>query len=148
MSSSKVKSKFLSIAVLATCTAAIVQSPSNAGIKDINRVLSQTASELNQQLPMMVDRETQWDSAFAGPGKLFSYNYTLVNYSASQIDGSQFSQDMYPMLVNVICTNPATKFFPENGVMLNYNYYDNARIFITTVEIAPSDCYSLNSTKI
>ncbi len=126
---------------LTACTMAIAwQAPSRAEINNISEILVQTSNMMNQSLPMMVDEDTRWDSSFAGPGKMLSYKYTLVNYSANQIDSTQFAQNIRTPLTNTICTNPATQIFPENGVLLNFNYYDNALNFIATVKIAPHDC--------
>jgi len=131
---------FLSI-TLATCATAIAwQSPLRAEISNISELLVQTSKVMNQNLPMMVNEDTRWDSSFAGPGKMLSYKYTLVNYSANQIDTVQFTQNIRTYLTDTICTNPATKIFPENGVSLNFNYYDNALNFITMVKLTPNDC--------
>lgn len=89
---------------------------------------------------MMIDENTQWDSSSAGAGKTLSYNYTLVNYSAANIDSSVFASNIRSTITNTICTTPATQIFPDNGVSLNFNYYDQTHKLITKIEVAPSDC--------
>lgn len=108
---------------------------------NISELLVQTAEMMNQSLPMMIDQDTQWDSSLAGPGKKLSYNYTLVNYSVDEIDGIEFARSIRQPIADSICTNPATQIFPENGVLLNFNYYDFAHNLIARVEILPSDCH-------
>ena len=135
------RAKSLFGVILAACTSAIAfQCPAKAEITNISQLLVETADMMNQSLPMMVDGDTRWDSSVAEPGKILSYRYTLVNYSANQIDGGQFAQNIYPTLTEVICNNPATKIFPDNGVLLNFNYYDHNSNLIARVKVTPSDC--------
>ena len=141
MLTSKIKAKsLLGITLAASAGAIAFQSPAQAEISNISEILVQTADMMNQTLPMMVDRDTRWDSSFAGPGKTLSYKYTLVNYSANQIDGTQFARNIQPTLTNMVCTNPATQIFPDNGVLLNFNYYDKTSNLIARVKVTPSDC--------
>ena len=102
--------------------------------------LALTADMMNSSLPLMLDQDTRWDSSSAGPGKMLNYNYTLVNYSAAQINKTQFANNIHQSLTQMICYEPATQIFPQGGVMLNFNYYDNLNKLITTVKLAPSDC--------
>ena len=102
--------------------------------------LHQTVNVMNRALPMMVDNNTRWDSSYAGPGKTLSYNYTLVNYSAANIDGSLFAKNARTFLIDKVCNEPTIAVFPHEGVLLNFNYYDNARSLIARVEVEPSDC--------
>ena len=140
----KVRS-FLSMTLLVTM-AASWQSPAKAEQDSVSQMigseefLKMTADMMNSSLPMMLDEGTQWDSSYAGPGKMLTYNYTLVNYSASQVDGSMFANSIRPSLTDTICTTPATQIFPDNGVMLNFHYYDNTRNLIARVNVAPEDC--------
>ncbi|MEM8675951.1 MAG: hypothetical protein AAGF83_19075 [Cyanobacteria bacterium P01_G01_bin.67] len=130
----------LGVAVAASTTAIAFLAPAKAETNNISKLLVETANMMNKSLPMMVDQDTRWDSSFAGPGKMLSYKYTLINYSASQIDSVQFANNIRTPLTDTICNNPATQIFPENGVLLNFNYYDNARNLIARVNVAPGDC--------
>ncbi|MEY4520571.1 MAG: hypothetical protein RLZZ499_3171 [Cyanobacteriota bacterium] len=102
--------------------------------------LQMTAKMMNSSLPMMVDADTQWDSSSAGPGKTLSYNYTLINYSTTNIDSSLFANNIRSTMTKTVCTTPAIQIFPDNGVSLNFNYYDNTRNLIAKIQVAPSDC--------
>lgn len=141
MITTKIKAKSLiGIALLSAMTTIGWQSAAKAGQENISELLVQTANMMNKNLPMMIDQDTQWDSSFAGPGKMLSYNYTLINYSATQIDGTEFAKNVRAPLADTICTNPATQIFPQEGVLLNFNYYDNTRNLIARVMVEPSDC--------
>jgi hypothetical protein len=39
-----------------------------------------------------------------------------------------------------VCTTSATQIFPDNGVSLNFNYYDNTHNLIAKIQVAPRDC--------
>ncbi|MBT6747113.1 MAG: zinc ribbon domain-containing protein, partial [Flavobacteriales bacterium] len=51
-----------------------------------DKVLMETASELNKSCPMMVDSDTRLDNTIALPDNIFQYNYTLVNLELSEIN--------------------------------------------------------------
>lgn len=102
--------------------------------------LTQISNMMNSTLPMMVEEGVQWDSSYVGPGKTLNYNYTMLDYSASQIDATVFANTIRHDLTSTICTTPETKLFPDNNVLLNFNYYDRDRSLITRVEVAPNDC--------
>ncbi|MEL6581846.1 MAG: hypothetical protein AAFQ14_19035 [Cyanobacteria bacterium J06621_12] len=141
MLASKIKAKSLLGITLAACATAIAfQPPTQAEIGNMSEILVQTADMMNQQLPMMVDADTRWDSSSAGPGKVLSYKYTLVNHSANHLDGTQFAKNIHPTLTDLICNNPATQIFPDNGVLLNFNYYDKSSNLIARVKVTPNDC--------
>lgn len=138
---SKAKAGSLLSLTLAACTTAIAwQAPVKAEINNISKILVQTSDMMNQSLPRMVDEDTRWDTSFVGPGKMLNYKYTLLKYSVDQIDREQFAQYIRTPLTNSICTNPATQIFPDNGVLLGFNYYDNAQNHIATIKITPKDC--------
>ena len=138
---SQIKAKSFFGVTLAACAAAIAfPSSTQAEIGNMSEILVQTADMMNQQLPMMVDPDTRWDSSFAGPGMAMSYKYTLVNHSANNINGAQFAKNVHPTLTDLICNNPVTQVFPDNGVLLNFNYYDKSSNLIARVKVTPDDC--------
>ena len=53
----------------------------------LDATLKQAATELNENLPMMVDADTRLDTSMGINGK-FRYNYTLVNYTAEEFDSN------------------------------------------------------------
>jgi hypothetical protein len=99
-----------------------------------------TAKMMNSSLPLMLDENTRWDSSSAGPGKTLSYNYTLVNTSAKDVYSSVFVSNIRKTITNDICKTPASQTFSDNGVSLNFNYYDRSHNLITKVEVDPKDC--------
>jgi len=111
-----------------------------AGMISSEGFLTRTADIMNQRLPIMVDNDTRWDSSSAGPGKSLNYYYTLVNHSANNIDGYVFAKNAHQLLIERVCNEPSVVMFPQGGVLLNFNYYDNTRNLIARVKVEPSDC--------
>ncbi|GAB4542613.1 MAG: hypothetical protein Tsb0014_35540 [Pleurocapsa sp.] len=112
----------------------------------LTSLISQTVDIMNQNLPMMVDNDTRWDSSSAGPGKQLNYNYTLVNYSSAELSNPQmfnfqvFEDSLNYSIKTEVCQLQAVKFLFQNGVVATYNYYANDNEFVTQIEVSPSDC--------
>ena len=106
----------------------------------IDKTLMQTASELNKNLPMMVDAETRWDSTISGPGKSIIYLYTLVNLSKDpDFDADEFANILRPTLVNQYRTNDSLKWYRENGISIHYQYSDKNGVFLIELKVGPQD---------
>jgi hypothetical protein len=102
--------------------------------------LSRIASELNQSVPVMIDKETELMPAIGEEGMLI-YNYRLVGYSAIQINSTKFAEGAKQRVVQGACRTPETRDdFLKKGVTLRYSYYDKDNQPIATVDVKPSDC--------
>jgi len=101
--------------------------------------LIQLASDINKNLPMIVDAETRWDNTVVLPGKTVLYNYTLINYSKVDIDTIVFRSNMEPQIKNMVKTNPQLKVFRDNDVTFMYNYKDKVGVHITQFIFYPKD---------
>ena len=129
----KLKS-FLGITLLVTMAATGWQSSARAETDGISQMigseefLKMTADMMNSSLPMMLDEDTQWDSSYAGPGKMLTYNYTLVNYSASQIDGLMFANSIRSTLADIALRIYVRTFF-ESGI----NTFSNSLKFLNSL---------------
>ncbi|WP_163717458.1 hypothetical protein [Mangrovibacterium lignilyticum] len=102
-----------------------------------DKVLMQTAQEMNKNCPFMVDAETRLDNAVAAPGKRLEYNYTLINTDKDSIDIESFTDYLQPILVNNVKTHPDMASFRDNHIIMDYNYKDRNGIFITKISITP-----------
>lgn len=105
----------------------------------LDSLLMRAASQLNENLPMMVDAETRWDNSL-GHNKKFTYNYTLVNYSASELDPALLEKQLRPSVSNYACTSNEMKAFFQNGVSAVYAYRGKEGKFITSFTITPQEC--------
>lgn len=144
---SKIRVKSLLGMTLVACSSAIAfPSPSKA--EDINQILTETSMMLNQELPMKIDEDTQWDSTFVGPGQMMNYNYTLLNYSLDQLDANKFASEFRPFVYNLLCEDPRTLVLRENDIAVGVNVYDKTHHQISRITVAPTECREVNSISI
>lgn len=101
--------------------------------------LQATASALNKQCPMMVDKETRLDNAVALPGNTFQYRYTLVNMTKDQLDTNIAKQTLRPNMVQSLSTMPELKDFRDNKVVMEYNYSDKTGAYMMKITIKPEE---------
>lgn len=106
----------------------------------VDEALVKVGDQVNKQLPMTVDRDTRLDSTQAGPGRAFSYHYTLVTAQANEIDKTEFHRAMSSRLLNSVCSNPDMQIFFKNGVIVSYSYRGRDYHHVTKVVITPRDC--------
>ncbi|MCP4603374.1 MAG: hypothetical protein GY847_23135 [Proteobacteria bacterium] len=111
---------------------------SSSGVS-FDKALMNTASEMNKNCPMMIDKETRLDSTLGGPGKRFSYFYTLVNYGPGDIDKAKIISSLRPNIVNNAKSSEDMKLFREQDVELIYIYKANDNSEITRIVIKPDE---------
>lgn len=104
-----------------------------------DRVLVQTASEMNKTLPMMVDSETRLDTIMPGPGNRLTYLYTLVKQDKGALDSSVFQNKLRPQIVANYKTSGQMKSFRDANVEMHYQYKDKNGNFICEIIVSPKD---------
>ena len=90
----------------------------------------------------MVDSETRFESVLVKPGKVYQYNYTLINIEKRNFDVADFSIKQKKTILNGIksmSTKSGFKFFVENGVTLSFIYDDKNGDNILNISIPPSE---------
>ena len=138
----RVKS-LLGVGLAASLAAIALQTSARAQkVQNISQLLVEASEIINQQLPITLDPTVRWDSTSAGPGKLMNYNYTLVTYSANQLDRSSFEQQFRPFVSNILCNESSSQIFRDNDVALNINVYDNSSSLVGKVKVYPAECRS------
>jgi len=113
---------------------------SAAGGMSVEQALVKVCNQVNQQLPMMVDKETRWDNTTPGPGRRFTYNYTFFTATARDVDVNYFYQAMTPKLRNDVCSSKDLEVFFKNDVTLSYSYRGRDGVHIGKIDITPRDC--------
>lgn len=107
---------------------------------DIDAMLVQVASKMNERLPMMLDEQTRLDATVGGPGRTFTYLYSLPSYASTDIDG----ENLHGVIVDGVrqkeCTSPEMRKLFEKGVTANFIYRGNDGIEITRTTVTPADC--------
>jgi hypothetical protein len=99
--------------------------------------LIKISEQINQNCPMVIDSETRLDNTIGGPGKMFMYNYTLVNMSKDEIDIPQFKTYIEPRVINNARTNNDMRSFRDNKVEMVYKYFDKNGVFVFDVRVLP-----------
>jgi hypothetical protein len=100
--------------------------------------LVNTANAANKTLPMMVDRVTRLDTEVPGPGKRYTYVYTLVNMTKDQFSPQDWSRQK-KILTAGYSTSSQMKDFRDDGIELHYLYRDKNGDVITEIVINPSE---------
>src|SRR5579883_933062 len=63
-----------------------------------DKSLVEMSKKINATLPMEVDKETRLDATMAGPGRHFTYLYTLPHISEGEVKRTKFVDAMRPQL--------------------------------------------------
>lgn len=90
---------------------------------DLNRLLLESATTINRDLPKMLDAETRFDST-SGEGRRFTYYYTLIAASVDEIDKAYFESVMKPKLVSGVCSSEEMKALIGNSIPVIFAYRD------------------------
>ena len=101
--------------------------------------LDQAATQINADLPLMVDPETRWDTATSVNGALH-YSFTMVNYSAREVNATLLETHLRPILAKRFCDSEKMKPLFEHGVNRIINYKGNDGVNVATVTVTPDDC--------
>lgn len=107
------------------------QSPS------VDKMMAKTASESNKTCPMMVDQITRMDNAVALPGRIFQYNFTMINMDVASIETEELKKNLEPVIVNTVKTSPELKLFRDKEITIVYYYRDSNGNFMFKISVGP-----------
>lgn len=100
------------------------------------------ANDTNRNLPIMVDSETRFDSVSPESGKVYQYNFTLINVEKRNFNAASFSEKQKSTILSGIKNmkdKSGFKFFVENNVTFSYNYNDKNGENLLKISFPPSD---------
>ncbi len=109
------------------------------GDASIDETLAKTADEINKRMPLTIDAETRCDSVTPAPNKTFVYHYTMVNLTKDQVDSTRIADRVRPILTNNYKTVEQMKMLRDNGVILEYRYFDKNGVLSFSVTVDPHD---------
>ena len=101
--------------------------------------LMKGAQEINKTCPRMIDQDTQLDNVVTGPGKRFTYNYTLVNNTAESLNIERLKNHQNHSIIHSVRTNPCMEDLRKNEVYLIYSYKDKDKKNLFDIHITPDD---------
>ncbi|RZJ31763.1 MAG: hypothetical protein EOO48_01080 [Flavobacterium sp.] len=103
----------------------------------VDKKLAQTASEMNKTLPMNIDRFTRLDNVVSLPGKVFQYNYTILENTKAEVNLDTAKKYIVPPLLNNVKSSPDMKPLRDEDVIFNYNYRDKNGVFVVKYSFTP-----------
>jgi hypothetical protein len=109
---------------------------------DLELFLKGVVKVANKQYPMMIDADTKLEKTSA-EGKTLTYHYTLVNYTAKELDAQIFEQSMRPNLLKQTCANASLRNVIDKGGMIVYQYNGKDQKGVSSMNINVSDCLRL-----
>lgn len=101
--------------------------------------LKQAESEVNTSAPFMVDEATRLERASVD-GNRISYHYTLIQYSADEIDFNATQGTLKSRVRSAVCTSDEMKAFREHRVDMEYIYSDKNGVRISSFVINAGEC--------
>lgn len=126
---------FIGIYILTSLLMRLVILPIIIPKPTFDSTLVNTASELNKNLPMVIDSETSLDSITALPNRTMRYNLTLINMASEDYNVEEVIALINEPLRNRIKTIPEAEFFRKNGVSLSYYYFDMNNKYFFEIKI-------------
>lgn len=108
--------------------------------EEISKTLIETADAQNKTLPVMVDDVTRWDNAVAGPGRNWTYMYTIVVPEAKNLNNQKINDFLGNKLRKSVCIQKEMELFVKHDVKLTYIYHDLEGNLIGKVDFNAGDC--------
>lgn len=99
--------------------------PSNDKLDYSDGMLRIAALIVNKNLPMMIDKETRYNSVTIDAGPAWVYNLTLINYNFYDIDWQELEPLIYANMLKYVCLDPKMKEMMIHNVIIVYKYYSS-----------------------
>jgi GYF domain 2/RDD family len=109
----------------------------------LQQELTQAANSINASVPRMIDRITRLDGARAGPGPLFTYDYSLTNLRVAQLSPTALETLRWRLSAHVrqaVCRGTALKPMLRIGATVRFHYRDRTGQELATVAVSSADC--------
>ncbi len=102
-----------------------------------NEFMLETANNINEDCPKMIDEHTRLDDVLAMPPNELIYNYTLVNIDMDDVNMNNVTPSLEAMLLKTVKENNEFKIFRENKTTITYRYFDKEGMFMLKIDISP-----------
>ena len=137
--SGKSLKEILIVAGAAALGAVLVMRLMGGGSVGAEQALIDASNQMNATCPLVIDEATRLDSTAAGPGKRFTYLYTITSDDLESIIDPTFLADMRLNLTNSIRTSSDMKYMREQEVTLVYIYRNEDGEELARLEFGPED---------
>jgi hypothetical protein len=109
-------------------------------LASLDQQITRAADNINRQLPMMLDRNTEI-LALGGSAGTLQYSYRLLNVTLSTADTADLLASLRPRVRNQACTAPEIReTFIDRGVTVRFAYADKDYRRLFAVEVSSADC--------
>lgn len=111
----------------------------------LQQELQQAANRVNASSPRMIDEMTRLDGAYAGPGSLFTYNYTLTSIRARSLSPTTLQTLRWRLSANVrqaACAGTGLRPMLRAGASVRFYYRDEDGQELALVLLSSADCGS------
>lgn len=105
----------------------------------IAAILKNMVIEINNQTPIMLDKETQMTHVLA-LNKTINFNYKLVNVSSVEANSEEIKKLALFNMNDIACKDQATKALIDLGVTYVYIYFGNDNRLITRASLSKYKC--------
>ena len=102
-------------------------------------VLRKNAQAMNRKCPIIVEKDVRLDSTSAGPGKRFTYYYTMLAQTRDSVDVKSFEYRLRPVLTNNLRTNESLELIRKNRADVDYRFFDRKGRLICDIGVKPED---------
>ncbi len=75
-----------------------------------------------------------------GPGKNFTYFYTMPGHSSAALDPAATREAIAPQVTGNVCGNKDMQMMFKAGVTVHYVYRGNDGVEVVRLAISPADC--------
>lgn len=103
------------------------------------KLLLDTSVAFNKKCPLMVDSETRLDKTKAGPGKMFTFYYTLINHTPDASNTKTWIDRYKPSILNNVRNNPGLEILRKNKVTFYYTFNDKNGKPVMEICVTPGD---------
>lgn len=118
-------------------------APAHPPAPILQQELTQAANSVNASGPRMIDKITRLEGAHAGPGSLFTYEYTLTNIAVSLLSPSTLQTLRWRLSEHVrqaACGGTALKPLLRTGATVRFNYRGRDGRELALVSVSSADC--------
>ncbi|MEY4938591.1 MAG: hypothetical protein RIQ93_326 [Verrucomicrobiota bacterium] len=105
----------------------------------VEEALAAAERQVNAMGPKMVDDTTRLDGAKAGPGKKFTYTYTLVSLKAADVDSGAWKQKVVPTIRKNMRDAQGMRYLFQVGTTVHYRYLGSDGAVIDEIVMTPAE---------
>jgi len=102
-------------------------------------VLRRNAEAMNRKCPIVVQDGVRLDSTSAGPGKRFTYYYTLIGQSRDSVDARSMENRLRPILTENLRTSRSLEVLRKNRPDVDYRFLDRKGRLVLSIVVRPEE---------